>query len=141
MTKRTKKSTSRIIDGVPCSPRGIPLTRCSNTLTEARFFAFILSHCRRITIKWKPKNDKLQEGKRPYTGTDKRTKFEYSCEICNGWFKGKDIEIDHIVPCGGINSFTKIAGWFERALCEVDGFQRLCKSCHNTKTQKERNSE
>lgn len=124
--------------GTWLSPKGVPLTRCSNTMTEAEYFAFILSHCRRITRKWKPAFEKMDDGKRPYTGSDKRTKWEYQCEACLGWFKGKEIDLDHIIPLGGINGYDKIAGWFERALCEKEGFQRLCKPCHLIKTNEER---
>ncbi len=121
--------------------RGVELTRCNNTKTEAEFFSFILSHCRSLLRKWSPKTAKKQEGKRAYKGPDKRTKFEYHCEGCDKWFKDKEIQMDHITPCGGMNGFDKIAGWFERALCEKDGFQRLCLTCHARKTSEERKGE
>jgi len=142
-TRKTKKPVKvrKFEMGRWWSKRGVELTRCSNTLTEAQFFAFILSHCRRITARWKPKYDCLEEGKRPYTGTDKRTKFEYHCQGCDHYFKAKEIQIDHIIPCGGINGFDRIVGWFERALCENDGFQRLCLACHLIKSNKERRGE
>tara|TARA_A100000171_G_scaffold53092_1_gene76737 strand:+ start:12822 stop:13265 length:444 start_codon:yes stop_codon:yes gene_type:complete len=137
---RAKRKPRKVVerDGKLYTVRGVELTRCSNTKTEAEFFAFILSHCRRLTNKWKPAYDKLEEGKRPNESSNKRLKWEYSCEICNNWFPKSFIDIDHIVPCGGINGFEKIEPWFRRALVEKDSYQRLCKDCHKQKTQQEK---
>ena len=143
--KKTKKTRvkraprkTKIIDGVICSVRGVPLTRASNTMTEAQFFSWILSNARRLTIKWKPRNDKLNEGRVPYKGNDKRTKWCYSCEHCGQYFKRSQIDLDHIVPCGGISCFEDIEGWYRRAFVEKDGFRRLCIECHNRRTQQDR---
>lgn len=140
MSKKAPRKT-QIIDGVICSVRGIPLTRCGNTMTEAQFFSWILSNARRLTIRWKPRNDKLNEGRREYKGPDKRTKWEYSCEICCLWFKRKEIELDHIEPLGGMSCFSDIERWFRRAFVEKDGFRRLCVGCHHKITHSEENKD
>lgn len=113
-------------------------TRAHGTKTEAEFWSFILSALRRATKYWKPKMVKLEEGRRPSLSLNKKLKWEYSCEICEQWFPLKDIEIDHIVPCGGINGLDKVCGWIERAFVEIDGYQRLCCSCHLKKSLGER---
>lgn len=150
MQQKKKKNKERIcVDGkwyrkLKSGKLGVELTRCNNTMSEAEFFAFILSHCRRLTYKWQPATTKLNEGRRPYTGADKRVKWEYNCECCGVWDRKatknyrQGIQIDHIIPCGGINRFEVISTWFERALCEKDGFQRLCGECHNKKTRDEK---
>jgi len=134
-----KKERSRTFkDGKWWSVRGVELTRASGTKTEAEFWSFILSALRNATRFWKPAMDKKLEGRRLNQSSNKRLKYEYSCEKCKGWFPDKEIEIDHIVPCGGINGITKVVGWISRAFVEMDGFQRLCIKCHHEKTQKEK---
>lgn len=129
--KPKKKKKARIEkDGKYYTARGKELTRCSNTMTEAQFFSWILSNARRLTLRWKPRGDCLLEARRPYKGPNKRQQWEYNCSICNGWFSAKEVEADHIVPCGGIKSFDGIQGWYERALVEKEGFRVLCKECH-----------
>lgn len=119
--------------------RGIELTHCSNTMTTAEFFSFILGGLRRLTKYWRPKLDKLHEGRRKYTGIDKRTKWEYQCEYCLNWFKQMHIEMDHIIPCGGCNSYDKVVPWLKKAFIEKEGYQILCITCHTKKTNGERN--
>ncbi len=137
-TKKKRKITEK--DGKFYTPRGVELTRCSNTKTEAEFFSWIRSNCRKMTTRWKPRFDKLAEGKRKSESDNKRLKWEYSCEECEGWFPGSQIEIDHIVPCGGLNGWDKILPWFKNALVEIDGYQRLCKTCHRIKTNEEQDN-
>lgn len=118
--------------------RGVELTRASQTLTEAQFWAFILSTLRRATKFWRPKMDKLKEGRRKSQSDNKRLKWENQCEQCLGWFPESYIEIDHIKACGGINGLDKVCPFIINAFCEVEGFQRLCKPCHQIKTIEER---
>lgn len=66
-------------------------------------------------------------------------KWEYQCASCRKWYKDKDTQIDHVVPCGSLKRLEDIAGFVERMTPEsVDAFQVLCKGCHSTKTQEER---
>ncbi len=140
MSKAKKKQ--RIViekDGKYYTKRGVELTRASHTKTEAEFWAYILSALRRATKYWRPKMDKLKEGRRPNQSNNKRLKWENNCERCKKWYPESDIEVDHIINCGGITSIDKVAPWIIKAFVEVDGYQRLCKICHKQKTQKERN--
>jgi hypothetical protein len=125
-------------DGKYYTPRGVELTRCSHTMTEAQFFSFILSALRRATKYWTPKMEKMREGRRAYKGDNKRIKWEYQCEQCLTWVLQKDIEMDHIIPCGGMNGWDKLVPWCQKAFVEKEGYQRLCKNCHLTKTSEER---
>lgn len=134
--KTKRKITEK--DGKFYTPKGVELTRNANTMTEAEFFAMILSALRRTTKFWKPKLQKLEEGKRLNQSDNKRIKYEYNCEQCLGWFKRSEIQLDHIINCGGINGYSKIEGWCKRAYVEKDSFQRLCLACHTIKTNSER---
>lgn len=74
----------------------------------------------------------------PYVGTDKRTKYLYTCAMCKGDFKGTETVVDHIVPCGSLKSFDDLPAFVERLFCEVDGLRVLCKTCHQEVTNAER---
>lgn len=66
---------------------------------------------------------------------NKRHKFEYKCAKCNGWFVSKEVQVDHIIPAGALNKAEDLKGFVERLFCEdVNGYQVLCKGCHNNKT-------
>ncbi len=124
-------------DGRFFSPRGVELVRNCNTMTEAEYFAMILSALRSTTRFWKPCLKVLEASKRKSESSNKRLKYEYICAYCSGWFARKLVQIDHIVPCGGINSYDKIVPWLLKAHVET-GFQVLCKDCHKQKTNEER---
>lgn len=117
---------------------GAQLARAANTMTEAEYWATILSALRRATKFWAPKMLKLMEGKRANKSSNKRLKWEFSCEVCKKWHPQSNIEIDHIIPCGGLNGIDKVVPWITRAFVEIEGFQRLCKSCHTKKTKEEK---
>ncbi len=121
---------------------GVEVPYCNHTMTKAELFGRILSFARKGTKFWAPALAKLNEGRRAYKGVDKRIKWEYSCELCKGWFLRRktkpNIEIDHIIPCGGINAWDKIVGWYQRAYIDTEGYRRLCSTCHLTKSLEER---
>jgi len=55
----------------------------------------------------------------------------FRCEKCKT--KVPKICVDHIVPCGEVNS-----GFIKRLFCSSKGLQCLCKKCHLIKTRKDR---
>ena len=112
--------------------------RCGGLWTEARYFSFIRSNLRRAWSKYPVKFIVLKEARRPYEGDDKRTKWEYQCNICSNWFKTKDVEVDHIEPAGSLKKFGDLAGFCERLFCEKDNLRVLCKKCHKKITDAER---
>ena len=118
-----------------------PKTRCSGTMSESAFFSFIRSGLRQKSQRWKPIFDAKKLAQVPYDGTDKRTRFAYTCAICKGDFKGTETMVDHIVPCGSLKSFDELPAFVERLFCEVDGLRVLCKSCHQEVTNAERIAE
>lgn len=118
----------------------VPKTRNAGTMTEASFWAFIRSTLRNKSRWWKPITLCKQNSKRPYKGPLKRQKFEYQCNACKNWFPEKEINVDHVVPAGSLNNAQDLPGFVERLFCEVDGLQILCKTCHDDKTLKEKQS-
>ncbi|GAG51046.1 unnamed protein product [marine sediment metagenome] len=73
-----------------------------------------------------------------YHGDNKRQKWVYQCAACRSFFKGAEVQVDHIIPTGGLTSLEELAGFVERLTVE-EGFQVLCKGCHKKKTEAEKN--
>ena len=114
-------------------------TRAGGRWTEAKFFGFIRSALRSASIRWPPKADALRDSRIPYMGVDNpRQKWQYPCHQCGEWFMGKEVQADHIVPCGSLRCFADLPGFVERMFCEQEGFRILCKPCHKTVTAAER---
>ena len=116
-------------------------TRGAGTLTEAQFWTKIRSALRSASRYWKPILVCKNNSRRLYKGLNKRQRFEYQCSKCKKWFKEKEISVDHIVPCGALNSYNDIPRFVERLFVEEEGLQVLCDLCHNEKTNKERRNE
>ena len=107
-----------------------PRTRNNGTWTEARYWGFIRSALRSAFQRWGPKHEcrkraRVRRGK-------------YRCAVCDGIFSAKDTQVDHIIPAGSLNKYDDLPEFVERMFCEVDGFQLLCKDCHQIKTNQER---
>jgi len=111
--------------------------RNGGTWSEARFWSQVRSSLRRGFMFWKPITDAKKAARRKYEGENKRRKWEYQCKECEGWFSDKEIAVDHIVPVGSLKSYEDIEGFLKRLTIE-DGFQVMCKECHQGKTNRER---
>jgi len=117
-----------------------PKIRNGGTWTEAGFWGRVRSHLRRMfRFNWVPARLALERARRPYVGENKRQKWEFQCAFCHKWFLRKGVELDHIRPCGSLNSWEDVRPFMERLLCESpDDYAVLCKSCHKEKTDEER---
>lgn len=104
--------------------------------SEARYWGAVRSALRRGFRFWKPITDAKNKARRAVTGKG-RQKWEYQCNHCSEWFKGNEVEVDHIIPCGSLKEPKDLVPFLERLTTE-DGFQVLCKSCHQIKTQEEK---
>ena len=110
--------------------------RAGGKWSEARFWGFVRSNLRRA--QWPPIYQVKQAAQRPYVGDNKRQKHEYQCAMCEGWFMGKDTQVDHIVPCGSLKSYEDLPRFVETLYCEADNLRVLCKGCHQKITNEER---
>ena len=115
-------------------------TKNNGTMSNSVFWSFIRSALRQKSRWWKPITQCKLNAKRAYTGPLKRQKFEYQCNECKGWFPEKNINVDHKIPAGSLNSGDDLKGFVERLFCEVDNLQCLCLNCHDIKTQQEKNN-
>jgi len=102
--------------------------------TEARYKSHVRSALRRLWNHWPVKFDVLQAARRPSQRGD-RTKWEYQCATCDGWFMTKEVQVDHIVDAGSLDDLNQFVA---NLLCEEDGLQVQCKGCHRLKTQANR---
>ena len=119
-------------------PKKTPPFPAYPTWTTARFFSFVRSALRKAWTRWPPKYMVLADAKRKYTGDNKRQKFEYKCAECNKYYAQKEVEVDHIVPCGTLKCYDDIGSFVERLFVGKDKLRVLCKSCHKEITAKER---
>lgn len=106
------------------------------TWTTARFWSFIRSALRKAWTRWPPKFEAMQQARRTVTG--QRHRYEYQCAACEQWYKAKEVEVDHKVSAGSLNSYEDIAGFTERLFVSADELDILCKPCHKEKTLEER---
>jgi len=110
--------------------RKVERTRNGGTWTEARYFGLIRSALRSAFQKWGPKHTAKTAAKVAYN--------TYVCAHCDGWFGSSQVEVDHIVPAGSLKTFDDLPAFVERMFCEAEGFQILCKECHQVKTNAEK---
>lgn len=108
--------------------------RNAGTFTEATFWSFIRNSLRRRSIVWKPITLCKEKAKRKYTGTNKRQKYEYQCNVCKQWFKSTEVSVDHINPVGTLRNANDLPHFVETLFCEIDNLQCICKECHDKKT-------
>lgn len=121
----------------------VPLTRCSNTQTEAEYKGWVLSGLRGLTRKWKPAADAWNVNTRAKPKDIKgKHRIEHQCSKCLEWGPKKTkknswgMELDHINNIGGYSVGFDV--WVERAFVEIDGYQKVCTTCHRRKSNDER---
>ena len=88
--------------------------RASGTMTEAQFWSMIRSALRERSRWWKPISECKNKAKRKYEGTNKRQRWEYQCNQCKKWFSAKEVNVDHIIPVGALNSSNDLKGFIEK---------------------------
>ena len=108
-----------------------PKTRNNGQWTEARFSSFIKSALRSASNRWGPKHLCMKKARVGYG--------KYECCACKEIVGPKQIKVDHIEPV--VSTEHGFNGWDEyiaRMFVEVEGFQAICKLCHQIKTNSER---
>lgn len=84
--------------------------------------------------------DALKAARRAYSGPNKKQKWEFKCAACGEWHMQKDVQVDHVEPCGALNSYSDLPEFVKRLLPEREKLAILCKPCHKEKTKQERNT-
>lgn len=115
-----------------------PRTRGSGKFTEAGYWTMIRSTLRAKSRYWKPVTETKKKARRKYQGENKLQRWEYQCAQCKGWFKDKEVKVDHINPVGTLKCAEDLPAFVENLFCEEDNLQCLCDACHTIKTKEER---
>ena len=107
--------------------------------TQARFWSFVRSALGSAWSRYPPKYNVLANAKRNYKGPNKQQKYEFQCAECKGWFKAKEVSVDHITPAGTLRTYEDLPSFVEKLFVSEDELQVLCtKGCHAKKTLAER---
>ena len=88
---------------------------------------WLTNKLRRLSYQWPPRREAITRAR-----TERGV---YTCNICRGSFGPKEIQLDHIHPV--VDEEAGFIDWntyIDRLFCDVDGFQVLCKTCHDAKT-------
>lgn len=87
----------------------------------------------------------LMEGRRevPKYNKDgsraKKDAVQYSCQTCGEWVSSTKVQVDHFTPV--ISPTLGFENWetfIERLFCGKDNLRRICRDCHQIKTNAER---
>lgn len=62
------------------------------------------------------------------------------CAKCQGLFKKKECQLDHIEPVIPIEGFQNFDVHLKRLFIKANGYQALCRPCHKLKTKEENNA-
>lgn len=117
-------------------------TRCGGRWSESRFRQFIVTSLRQAAMKWGPKHDCIsacftRNGINPKTG--RKCKL-HRCELCGREVPKKDMRADHIEPVVDPNQgFVSWDEYIKRMFCEREGLQGICVTCHDKKSEREKN--
>lgn len=117
-----------------------PLTRCDGMMTESAYLAWIRSTLRSKSLRWPPRNNALHAARRAYVGPNKLQKWEFSCAICQTWFKAKEVVVDHFpIAAGSILKVEDIGRFCENLYCGSENLRVLCVPCHDIHSLADKN--
>ncbi|UFK09623.1 HNH endonuclease [Xanthomonas phage DES1] len=106
--------------------------------SEARFWSFVRSALRAAWSRYPVKYKVLAKAKRAYKGPNKNQKYEFQCAQCGGWFKAKEVSVDHIIPAGTLKCYADLPSFVEKLFVSEEELQVLCTADHQVKSNAER---
>lgn len=116
----------------------VPRTHNAGTWTTAQYWQAIRSCLRRLSRFWKPAQAALIVARFPCKGPNGQ-KWAYLCHDCKKPFPRKQVQIDHVVPCGTLTDFEHVGEFIRRLTPEEAGAYAIrCIACHGKKTEAER---
>jgi len=105
---------------------------------------WVIWSLRKASYRWPPRNACLRDAKVEVGKSSAiqkeypRVRNFYECAGCEETYPRQQVSIDHIKPVvdpkKGWQGFDE---YISRMFCGPDGFQILCKDCHDTKTKRE----
>lgn len=94
-----------------------------------KFRSWLMSGLRKISRFWEPAKECLRKAR--------IARGMYTCNMCKKVTQTREIKIDHINPVIPVEGFKDWDDVVKRLFCEEDGFQAICKECHDIKTKSE----
>lgn len=107
--------------------------------SNSQFWGFIRSGLRAKWSRYPVKFEVLNESKRKAL-ENPRAKWEYQCDVCKKWHIQKNVEVDHIIPCGTLRSYEDLPQFVERLFCGKEHLRTVCKPCHKAITKEEKDA-
>ncbi|NDD84110.1 hypothetical protein EBZ38_07530 [bacterium] len=124
-----KEQSHRSISSEENSQDAIPVIG-DRSLIKQELKKFLVPVLRRASYRWKPRSEALKKAR-----VDRGL---YQCNSCKESFKQTDICLDHVFPVVNPKvGFIEWNSYIERMFPDIDGFQVLCKLCHDVKTKLE----
>lgn len=99
------------------------------SIDDPRFKSFLMSALRNQSRFWFPKTECIKNAR--------VDRGKYQCSICPAIVGPKDIKADHIDPVILLEGFDSWSEVIKRIFCGIEGYQALCKPCHDLKTKEE----
>jgi 5-methylcytosine-specific restriction endonuclease McrA len=89
---------------------------------------WLTNKLRRLSYQWPSRKEAIRKAR--------IERGVYRCAICEGSFKPKEIQLDHIDPVIDPHiGFTNWDDYINRLFVGEDGWQILCRVCHEFKTK------
>lgn len=104
---------------------------CGGTMTKSAFFGAIRAFLRQRWLYSCPFRKDILKG--AYSTLLKK----WQCNHCKKMFLKKDVEVNHIEPCGSLRDYHEIKPFHDRLFVEdISKLEVLCKGCHKIFTEK-----
>jgi len=101
-------------------------------------FDHVIRSLRESHLTWPNRLEAKKLALRKVTSSNGKTYWLYLCAKCGNHKPANEVEVDHIEPHGGCQSFDDLNAWIRRFFAPVEAYQVLCKKCHKEKTRGDR---
>ncbi len=94
--------------------------------------SFIVNTLRRASFRWPGRGEAMRAAR--------VDRGQYQCAKCGPGktYNTKEIKMDHIIPVvDPEKGFTTWEDFINRMFCDANGYQALCNTCHDEKTDAE----
>jgi hypothetical protein len=124
-TPTTPKKKKKVVN-----PR-VPREYCGGTMTKSAFFGAIRAFLRQRWMYSCPFRKEVL--KQAYSSLLKK----WQCNECKKMFLKKEVEVNHIEPCGSLKDYDEIKTFHDRLFVDdISKLEVLCKHCHLLFTKK-----
>jgi len=107
---------------------------------EPQFWNYVRGNLRKALWNRSPIKIALKKAAAKPAPATSRAKTIIKCEFCMEWFPASKIEVDHIEPCGKLNSWDSLQPFITKMIRLEKGGRMLCKPCHKIQTYAERHN-